>query len=183
MQDVSQALHNLGYPSFRPFQEEIVRDVLARRDVLGLFATGAGKSLCYQLPAVLLEGVTVVVSPLISLMKEQVGTLQKKGIAAASLNSTQTYSETKEITEALIAGDLRILFVSPEKISTKSFFYPDAEGTDQFFCHRRSPLHLDMGTPVQARIPEPLCLEGKVSRDTHHCPYGNRRAGSEKGYY
>ncbi len=122
MQDVSQALHGLGYPAFRPFQEEIVRDVLARRDVLGLFATGAGKSLCYQLPAVLLEGVTVVVSPLISLMKEQVDTLQKKGIAAASLNSTQTYRETKEINEAIIAGDIRILFVSPEKISTKSFF-------------------------------------------------------------
>ncbi len=122
MQDVSQALHTLGYPAFRPFQEEIVRDVLARRDVLGLFATGAGKSLCYQLPAVLLEGLTVVVSPLISLMKEQVGTLQQKGIAAASLNSTQTYLETKEITAAIIAGDLRILFVSPEKISTKSFF-------------------------------------------------------------
>ncbi len=122
MQDVSQALHGLGYPAFRPFQEEIVRDVLARRDVLGLFATGAGKSLCYQLPAVLLEGTTVVVSPLISLMKEQVDTLQKKGIAAASLNSTQTYRETKEINEAIIAGDIRILFVSPEKISTKSFF-------------------------------------------------------------
>jgi len=71
---------------------------------------------------VLLEGVTVVVSPLISLMKEQVGTLRKKGIAAASLNSTQTYSETKEITGAIIAGEIRILFVSPEKVSTKSFF-------------------------------------------------------------
>ena len=70
----------------------------------------------------LLEGTTVVVSPLISLMKEQVDTLQKKGIAAASLNSTQTYRETKEINEAIIAGDIRILFVSPEKISTKSFF-------------------------------------------------------------
>jgi len=122
MQDVSQALHTLGYPAFRPFQEEIVRDVLDRRDVLGLFATGAGKSLCYQLPAMLLDGVTVVVSPLISLMKEQVGTLTQKGIAAASLNSTQTYRETKAIHEAIIAGDIRILFVSPEKISTKSFF-------------------------------------------------------------
>ncbi len=122
MHDVSQALHNLGYPAFRPFQEEIVRDVLDRRDVLGLFATGAGKSLCYQLPAVLLDGMTVVVSPLISLMKEQVGTLQQKGVAAASLNSTQTHSEVKEITEAIIAGKIRVLFVSPEKISTKSFF-------------------------------------------------------------
>ena len=121
MNDVTQALHSLGYPAFRPFQEEIVRDVLDRRDVLGLFATGAGKSLCYQLPAVLLEGVTVVVSPLISLMKEQVGRLQQKGIAAASLNSSQSYGETKEITEAVISGKLRILFVSPEKVATKSF--------------------------------------------------------------
>ena len=121
MNDVTQALHSLGYPAFRPFQEEIVRDVLDRRDVLGLFATGAGKSLCYQLPAVLLDGVTVVVSPLISLMKEQVGTLQQKGIAAASLNSSQSYGEAKEITEAVISGKLRILFVSPEKVATKSF--------------------------------------------------------------
>lgn len=122
MQDITEALHNLGYPAFRPFQEEIVRDVLDRRDVLGLFATGAGKSLCYQLPAVLLDGVTVVVSPLISLMKEQVGTLQKKGIAAASLNSTQTYRESRDVTDAIHSGDIRILFVSPEKISAKSFF-------------------------------------------------------------
>jgi len=122
MQDLSKALHNLGYLAFRPFQEEIVRDVLDRRDVLGLFATGAGKSLCYQLPAVLLDGVTVVVSPLISLMNEQVGTLKQKGIAAASLNSTQAYRETKEISEAIISGNVKILFVSPEKISTKSFF-------------------------------------------------------------
>ncbi len=122
MHDISQALHNLGYPAFRPFQEEIVRDVLDRRDVLGLFATGAGKSLCYQLPAVLLDGMTVVVSPLISLMKEQVGTLRQKGVAAASLNSSQTYAETKELTRAIMAGDIRVLFVSPEKISTRSFF-------------------------------------------------------------
>jgi len=122
MNDVTQALHSLGYPAFRPFQEEIVRDVLDGRDVLGLFATGAGKSLCYQLPAVLLDGVTVVISPLISLMREQVGTLQQKGIAAASLNSSLTYRETKEITDAIISGKLRILFVSPEKVATKSFF-------------------------------------------------------------
>jgi ATP-dependent DNA helicase RecQ len=134
MQDVSQALHNLGYPAFRPFQEEIVRDVLERRDVLGLFATGAGKSLCYQLPAVLLDGVTVVVSPLISLMKEQVGTLQQKGIAAASLNSTQTYRETKEITDAIISGNLRILFVSPEKVATKSFFSLMQKARISFFA-------------------------------------------------
>lgn len=122
MHDVSQALHKLGYPAFRPFQEEIVRDVLDRHDVLGLFATGAGKSLCYQLPAVLLDGMTIVVSPLISLMKEQVGTLQRKGIAAASLNSTQTYREMKDLTDAIIVGDIKVLFVSPEKISTKPFF-------------------------------------------------------------
>jgi ATP-dependent DNA helicase RecQ len=134
MHDVSQALHTLGYPAFRPFQEEIVRDVLERRDVLGLFATGAGKSLCYQLPAVLLDGVTVVVSPLISLMKEQVGTLRQKGIAAASLNSTQTYRETKEITDAIISGNLRILFVSPEKIATKSFFTLMQKARISFFA-------------------------------------------------
>ena len=121
MDKVSQALHSLGYTSFRPFQEEIVRDILAGRDVLGLFATGAGKSLCYQLPAILLDGVTIVISPLISLMNEQVQTLRQKGIAAASLNSTQSYQDRNEVISAIHAGRIRLLFVSPEQVSSKSF--------------------------------------------------------------
>lgn len=83
-----------GYTAFRPLQEEIIRDVLDRKDVFVLMPTGGGKSICYQLPSLLLDGVTVVVSPLISLMKDQVDGLEANGIAAACMNSTQSPEKT-----------------------------------------------------------------------------------------
>lgn len=111
-----------GYSSFKPLQEDIIRDVLDKRDVLVLMPTGGGKSLCYQLPAVMKDGVTVVISPLISLMKDQVDDLQSIGISAVSINSTLDYGRVLEIKSQLLKKDIKLLYVAPERIMIPDFF-------------------------------------------------------------
>jgi ATP-dependent DNA helicase RecQ len=111
-----------GYTSFNPLQEEIIKDVLSHHDVLVLMPTGSGKSLCYQLPAVINDGVTVVISPLISLMKDQVDDLQSIGISAASINSTMDYGRVTEIKAQLVKKHIKLLYVSPERIMIPEFF-------------------------------------------------------------
>ncbi|MDF1531799.1 MAG: DNA helicase RecQ [ANME-2 cluster archaeon] len=105
-----------GYTGFRPLQEDIIRDVLERKDTFVLMPTGGGKSLCFQLPALLMEGLTVVISPLISLMKDQVDSLRSNGIAAAYLNSTQSPQEVSEVTSAILINQIKILYVAPERL-------------------------------------------------------------------
>ncbi|HIH94218.1 TPA: DNA helicase RecQ [Methanosarcina acetivorans] len=105
-----------GYTAFRPLQEEIIRDVLDRKDVFVLMPTGGGKSICYQLPSLLLDGVTVVVSPLISLMKDQVDGLEANGIAAACMNSTQSAREIRDVKSAFLENRLKILYIAPERL-------------------------------------------------------------------
>ena len=110
-----------GFPSFRPAQEPIVRDVLAGRDVFALLPTGGGKSLCYQLPAVLSEGLTVVVSPLIALMKDQVDALDTAGIPATALNSSLPWSELQRRLAGLERGAFKLLYVAPERLTVAGF--------------------------------------------------------------
>jgi ATP-dependent DNA helicase RecQ len=121
MPDLRQAedrLHAIfGFKNFRPGQAEIVDAVLQGRDVLAVMPTGGGKSLCYQLPALLREGLTIVVSPLIALMRNQVAQLQSYGIAAASLNSSNEPGETRDTFQRLSSGDLRILYLAPERLA------------------------------------------------------------------
>lgn len=105
-----------GYDSFRPQQEEIIEKVLSGADSLVLMPTGGGKSLCFQIPALLLPGTAIVISPLISLMKDQVDALRSNGIAAAFLNSSQTFEEQQIILEACHQGQISLLYVSPEKL-------------------------------------------------------------------
>src|SRR6266404_2875101 len=110
-----------GYDEFRPLQEEIVRDALAGRDVFALMPTGGGKSLCFQLPALLRDGLTIVVSPLISLMKDQVDALQTNGIAATFLNSALHRHEAVERLRGLSRGQYRMLYLAPERLMLDGF--------------------------------------------------------------
>lgn len=111
-----------GYQSFRKGQEEVINAALNGQDALVVMATGNGKSLCYQIPALCFEGLTLVISPLISLMKDQVDQLQANGIKADFLNSSQTLEQQQQVQNKLISGQLKLLYVSPEKVMTNSFF-------------------------------------------------------------
>lgn len=106
-----------GYSDFRPKQKEVVLQVLNRKDTLALMPTGGGKSICYQIPALVFDGCAVVVSPLIALMKDQVDTLKENGIATAALNSGLSTEEAAEIRKAFCRGDLKLLYISPERLN------------------------------------------------------------------
>ena len=111
-----------GYQSFRKGQEEVIHAALNGQDALVVMATGNGKSLCYQIPALCFDGLTLVISPLISLMKDQVDQLQANGVEADFLNSSQTLEQQQQVQNKLISGQLKLLYVSPEKVMTNSFF-------------------------------------------------------------
>src|ERR1700704_3580586 len=105
-----------GFAEFRAGQAEIIETILAGRDVLAVMPTGSGKSLCYQLPALMRDGLTIVVSPLIALMRNQVAQLKSYGVAAASLNSHNDQFENRRVTERLERGALRLVYVAPERL-------------------------------------------------------------------
>lgn len=110
-----------GYDNFRPGQEEIINHILNHEDVLGIMPTGAGKSVCYQVPAMILYGVTIVISPLISLMKDQVDTLNEIGIPATFINSTLSYSNYEQTIENIVHDVYKIIYVAPERLNSDTF--------------------------------------------------------------
>ena len=112
-----------GHSAFRPGQEPIIDALTAGRDVLAVMPTGAGKSACYQIPAVLLGGVTLVISPLISLMKDQVTALEEAGVPAACLNSSQPEDQYQQVMRNAINGRYKILYVAPERLPTAGISY------------------------------------------------------------
>ena len=110
-----------GFEALRPGQDEVVEAIMSGRDALAIMPTGKGKSLCYQLPALCRSGVTVVVSPLIALMKDQVDALVSRGVAAAAINSSMSADEYRMAMDALRRGDLKIVYVAPERFGQESF--------------------------------------------------------------
>lgn len=112
---------NWGYREFRPSQEEIIRSVLSGRDTIGLLPTGGGKSITFQVPALAIDGLTVVVTPLISLMKDQVDNLRQRGIMAVYLHAALTRRESNLAIDRCRLGKTKLLYLSPEKLQSPAF--------------------------------------------------------------
>jgi ATP-dependent DNA helicase RecQ len=157
-----------GYDTFRPFQREVIENVLARRDTLAVMPTGGGKSLCYQIPALLFEGLTVVVSPLISLMKDQVEQLRAFGIPALFLNSSLSPEAYQENMDYVRRGQVRLLYVAPETLLTPRLFtllselHVDCLTIDEAHCisewgHDFRPEYRQL-VDVRRRFPSAVCL-------------------------
>ena len=121
MKDYEVLKKYFGYESFREGQQELITNILERHDVLGIMPTGAGKSICYQVPAMMLEGITLVISPLISLMKDQVGTLNEAGIRAAYLNSSLSYAQYRKALSLARGYTYKIIYVAPERLMSDEF--------------------------------------------------------------
>src|SRR5215212_5017567 len=123
-----------GFREFLDAQEEVVNAIVSGTDTLVVMPTGGGKSLCYQLPALLLEGTTVVVSPLIALMKDQVDALQRRGISATLINSTLSPGEQHERIRALARGEFKLVYIAPERFRSRSFLEALGQSTIALFA-------------------------------------------------
>lgn len=124
MKELQQLLKKFfGYSEFRPLQAEIIQHILQKKDALVLMPTGGGKSICYQLPAIYLPGITLVISPLIALMKDQVEGLIANGIPAASLNSMMSDSEQQQVKQRCIQGKIKLLYISPERVKAEADWF------------------------------------------------------------
>ncbi len=123
MEKLSVLKDYFGYTSFRAGQEELIDSILSGRDTLGIMPTGAGKSICYQLPALIFDGITLVVSPLISLMKDQVNSLTQAGISAAYLNSSLSYGQYTKALQNAANYKYKIIYIAPERLLTEEFIY------------------------------------------------------------
>ena len=193
--DYSEALEkNFGHSTFRDGQKEVIDSILADRSALAIFPTGGGKSLCYQLPALLLDGLTLVVSPLIALMKDQVDTLVAKGISAARLDSTLSADEAISLYQRLENGDFKLLYVAPERLANEKFrarlakvklallaideahcisewghnFRPDYLKLTRFADELKIPRILCLTATATPKVAEDICRYFSIQKEDHH---------------
>lgn len=177
MSELQQQLNaRFGFESFREGQEEVMSRLLDGKSVLAIFPTGAGKSLCYQLPALLLDGLTVVISPLIALMKDQLDFLVGKGVPAARLDSTLTREDNFQLFDNLYAGKLKLLYISPERLGNERFMGAIARqrisllAIDEAHCisewgHNFRPDYLKIaGLAKELNVERTLCLTATATR-------------------
>ncbi|MGO2083054.1 DNA helicase RecQ [Vagococcus sp.] len=162
MKEIKQLLEEkFGYQTFRKGQEEIINRIMLKQDVLGIMPTGGGKSICYQLPALVLEGLTLVISPLISLMKDQVDSLNDMGISATFINSTLRYEDIQHRLGQAARGDIKLLYVAPERLASADFLEllrhvtVDLIAIDEAHCisqwgHDFRPSYLDLAKTLQS---------------------------------
>ncbi|MBC2592921.1 ATP-dependent DNA helicase RecQ [Ruficoccus amylovorans] len=168
VQQARQVLRkHFGFDDFRDAQQQVVSSILERRDTLVIMPTGGGKSLCYQLPALMMDGVTLVVSPLIALMKDQVDALRARGIPAGMINSSQNWEEQKEVLDLMRRDEIKLVYVSPERFRAASFTR-SLETTriamlaiDEAHCisqwgHDFRPDYMRLGSVVE-QLGRPLC--------------------------
>ena len=141
-----------GFDGFRPGQEEIIKSALEGRDSLVIMPTGSGKSLCYQIPALVKQGVCVVVSPLIALMQDQVSALSQLGVSAAFLNSTLAPRFQREVLDDLSSGRLNLLYIAPERLMEPGHLSAISEFRNQYVCDRRGALCIAVGTRLSQRV-------------------------------
>jgi ATP-dependent DNA helicase RecQ len=160
--------HQFGYDSFRLHQQAAIEAVLGGKDVVVLMPTGGGKSLCYQVPALMTDGLTLVISPLIALMKDQVDALCSNGVAAGFLNSTQSAAEQVEVFRAVRSGRLKILYVAPERLLQSGH-------QAVAFRDRRGSLCFELGPRFSARVPPPCEVETRVPGRSADRSNGHRR--------
>ncbi len=134
-----------GFSDFRPGQEDVLSATLAGEDVLAVMPTGSGKSLCFQLPAIVRGGLTLVVSPLIALMRDQVAQLRELGVEAASLNSASDADERRRVSRGLDDRSLKLLYIAPERLLRDDVVAALQQSLDRSSRHRRGALRLAMG--------------------------------------
>jgi ATP-dependent DNA helicase RecQ len=172
--------HHYGYPDFRPAQARVVRSVLEGRDTLAILPTGGGKSICFQIPALVLGGLTIVVSPLISLMQDQVDAVCARGLAAACLNSALGKAEQQVVRQAIVDGSLRLLYVSPERLDSLTLelrgkgIQPRLLVVDEAHCiaewgHDFRPSYRKLaGARYRLGRPQAVALTGSATAEVRH---------------
>ncbi|MFH1674406.1 MAG: RecQ family ATP-dependent DNA helicase [Pseudomonadota bacterium] len=177
MELLSELKKYFDLSSFRPGQEEVIRTVVDGQDGLVVMPTGGGKSLCYQLPALIREGTALVVSPLIALMKDQVDALQKRGISASFINSTLSWAGQRQVLERLDAGELKLLYIAPERFRQKEFLQALSRSKisfvaiDEAHCvsqwgHDFRPDYLRMGKVLQRIGPYKILAATATATET-----------------